>query len=642
MNPNNNYGPATQFALSSNPSYNSGLPQTSAPQPSWWEKLLPTAGGVLGGVVGIPGDLLSGGASSVAGAAAGGGIGKALENSLTGQNVGSGVLGSAALNAVGQGIGGAIGKGVGALAGKVFAPLADTAATKLVAGQAPGVGKDLAEYISKDNGIYNLGKAGQMADVLTGSSVGANENVDGRAVINKFVENTLNNQGPKQIPVSDLMMAPVKGKGAALAESVAGDTNTLQKIITKNSLAGTPQANAIRQNIGGIIDGLPQDVGGNTDALSALNMQRQVSKYASSAYDDYISAGRDATNKNLYNAYNSISQELKSRLNLGNITVSPEDKQALANDVIKYGSSVSPSAAKNVASEITGANNLGDVRNIESNWAQINGAIQKATDTANKNFGATSGDLARSTLPTAGAVMGIGGPKSMLGAAGGLATATRGLDAPLAATLGSAAKGLRSGIIQEILPKIIRAGAVAGFNLPNDVASNPAGAATNTNQQGGATPQGATVNNGQANPTDQYNQVIATILHDAQTAPAAYGGTQALSLLGQLAPQLLKNQVASTAVSNLGPAYNNAPTGLTGALESLIPGTAANAYQQQAGTTGAVVGQALGIPGQQAGGLIPQLLQGGNIAAQRQSALQQLIQSLGGGQSQFGLPTLSQ
>lgn len=92
-------------------------PQQVTTQPqqhgNWFTHLLPTAGGILGGIVGIPGDLLSGGVSSVGGAAAGSGIGKAIENKLEGQGVGNGVLSNAIQGAAGEGIGRGVGAGLG-------------------------------------------------------------------------------------------------------------------------------------------------------------------------------------------------------------------------------------------------------------------------------------------------------------------------------------------------------------------------------------------------------------------------------------------------------------------------------------------------------------------------------------------------
>ena len=60
-------------------------PAQTGSQPSWWERLLPTAGGVLGS---IGGSFLSPILGTAAGGAAGGALGKELENKLTGETGG--------------------------------------------------------------------------------------------------------------------------------------------------------------------------------------------------------------------------------------------------------------------------------------------------------------------------------------------------------------------------------------------------------------------------------------------------------------------------------------------------------------------------------------------------------------------------
>lgn len=117
----------------------------SGPNPSnggFLERLLPTAGGILGGIGGalIPG-LGETGISEVGGAALGSSLGQQLENQLTG-STGS-TLGAGAEGALGQLTGMGIGKAVGGVLGgigKATAPAVETA-------EQAGV-KQLNNYLS--------------------------------------------------------------------------------------------------------------------------------------------------------------------------------------------------------------------------------------------------------------------------------------------------------------------------------------------------------------------------------------------------------------------------------------------------------------------------------------------------------------
>lgn len=149
MNPTNNI-PTPQNSsnvtvVPSAATYGSnGQPSAAAggAQPNWWEKLLPTAGGVLGGILGIPGDLISGGAASVGGAALGGAGGQALENLLTHKN-------PIAANDLTSGIENGAGEFGGQVIGKVLGAGAN-AATKLLGNQVEGRAADATAQATAD------------------------------------------------------------------------------------------------------------------------------------------------------------------------------------------------------------------------------------------------------------------------------------------------------------------------------------------------------------------------------------------------------------------------------------------------------------------------------------------------------------
>jgi hypothetical protein len=613
-----------------------GINPTAAPaQPqqkgNWFERLLPTIGGIAGGALGSLTDIFDGPLGTIGGSAAGGALGQELENKLTGSKGSTAAAGVE--NAVGAGVGGALGKIGSLFAGKVVAPLAEKGATQLVADQAPGVTKDLAEYLVKDNGITDLGKAGNMAKVLTGGAGGANQDVEGTAILNKYVEDTLANNGPKQIAVNDLSMSPATGKGAALAESVANENNLLQQAITNNSLAGTPQANAIRSQLSGIFKGLESDNPEGTVAPSqALDAQRQVSALSQEHYQNYLDGGRSNTTElNMAKTLGQISDTLKSRLSLDNIPVSDEDKAALVKDIAKFGGPISKDAAANVGTQIQGAKSLSDIRNIESNWVQVSKTLQKAADMANKNFGRSATDMARSTLPVAGAISGAAGPKSILGTIGGMATSSPAADKVGANILSKVSGGARSKLIQDILPLATRAAATGAANMPNIAASGGTGGA------GGALPTNAVSSGTGAGMTptaSPIDQVFQTLLAQEQAAPASFASSLG-PVLGSLAPTVQKQELGGQVASSLLPAFAGAGGaqgmggGLLSQLSGLIPGTAANTYGRQQSSTASVLAQLLGISPQEAMMLTPQLMQNSSSAAVPATNINSILGTIG-------------
>jgi len=94
-------------------SANAGQPaQPQQPKANWLERLLPTAGSILGGIAGT---FVSPIAGSAAGAGLGGALGQQLENTLTGQK--QSTMAAGLENAVGGALGGIGGKVLSAGAG---------------------------------------------------------------------------------------------------------------------------------------------------------------------------------------------------------------------------------------------------------------------------------------------------------------------------------------------------------------------------------------------------------------------------------------------------------------------------------------------------------------------------------------------
>jgi hypothetical protein len=594
-------------------------PVAPAAHASWWEKLLPTLGGIGGGLLGS----LAGGVGAIGGAAGGGALGQKLENTLTGS---TGSTATAGLeNAVGSGVGGALGKVGSLLAGKVIAPLAEKGATQLVAGQAPGVTKDLATYVTKDLGMTNLEKAGQVSDVMTGGADRA-AGVDGQAELTKVVENGLSNSPLKTLDLSNFIALNPAAKNAAVTTSAAAD-NVIEQAIKGNNLLGTPSGDAIRTKVGGIMNSF--DNPGSVQSLDALGAQRDVASLASKEYNTFNTT-RDPAAMDRYGALQQINQGLKGKLQLDQIPLAPTDQEALASNLEKYIAPIDKGAATNIGNQVRNltaedgsAPTLADVRNMESNFVQIKSALQDAQNTANKNFGTSTANIARQTLPVAASVAGMGGPKSLLGTVGGLATASPTADKVGAAGLNAVAKGAQGKIAQKVLPLATRASIIAAANLPN-IAGSP------NSPQGATIPTGTNqMNNGQT-PGSPYNSLVNSMLAEAILAPNLAGNSGASGILNTLAPSLQKGAVGQQQLGGLqqqfgaaGGAQGIGGGGIIDTLLSKIPGTAQHAALNQ----GQQLTSSLGV----SPGLAPSFLQNPGVAGTQMSTLQAILNAIGGG-----------
>ena len=135
---------------------------TQGKTPNFFERILPTAGSILGGLAGGALDIGTGGlalAVDPALAGLGGSLGKAAENALTGQKVIQGSdLTSGAEGAIGQGVG----MGIGSLLGKGGSVLSDLGANKLASQEAQAgtqAAEDEATRVGNEFGAVKPGMA---------------------------------------------------------------------------------------------------------------------------------------------------------------------------------------------------------------------------------------------------------------------------------------------------------------------------------------------------------------------------------------------------------------------------------------------------------------------------------------------------
>lgn len=227
MQPNN-----YQAYLSQNPiSGGGGGSASGGPQPNGLEKLLPTIGSVGGGILGalIPG-LGETGIGEVGGSAAGGALGRHIENMLTGQT--GGELGAAAEGGIGAGVGGLLGKAVGGVGKGALGFLANkTAAPELSA--AEQATKNLAEYTAPSDELLKGERFSNAAgEQKYGTTMGMMQKMG--------VENT-----PESLKqAADTVTGNPTGAGAFLSKKLgefagkAGDINDTQLIPSLNTAMG--------------------------------------------------------------------------------------------------------------------------------------------------------------------------------------------------------------------------------------------------------------------------------------------------------------------------------------------------------------------------------------------------------------------
>lgn len=605
-----------------------GAPATAdQPQEQWWQKILPTAGGILGGIGGgALGTVLGGPVGGIAGGIAGagllGGAGKALEEGTSGQQLNAGdIAGSALENAGGQAIGGAIGGTVAKIGGKLLAPLAEKFAQSTLAGQAGKglISPEVAQYLFKNHGITDLKQAGDIAKVVTGHA----DAPEGTALINKAVESGIAKNGPQRIDMSEFTPVTTKGRNAVVAQTEAATRgNQLEAYMTQNALTDT-QKNAIRSNVNALMGAAPKSISGQTDAISALNFQRGLSGLANQAQSKYIQSGyQDVASSNLAKTYDQIAGDIKDKIfspNGQDVVVPQAEKDQLSQALQKGVGGINQKSADSLSNEVQAANTYKDLRGVQAKWVQTSQALQTTADQAARSYGLTTNDLLTAGLPIASAIGGA--PKGIIATAATAGAHALGQPATTSA-LSSIAKGAQGKVAQQILPTLIKATSVAGANLPNDVpqpSTTPINGASTMNPSMNMTPNPTGAPG--TTPTNPYNTIYNDLLSQSVLLGGTPYGGNATAALASLAPQLQKNALAGSVISNLIPSYNAAGGaqglggGLLSQLSSLIPGSSANVYGNQSNAAASELATLLGISPEAAHGLIPSLMSTPQTAA---------------------------
>lgn len=613
---------------------------TGGSKPSWWQSLLPAAGGVVGGLLGG----LAGGAGAVGGATGGAALGQALENKLTGKKVLQGNLATSGLeNGVGEVVGLGAGKVVSAL-GRGIAGVGGKAATKAVENSTT----EAATKEALDHATATKLNFGGVNSKLAGSdhlNLGTNQNYvkstgfdptspyDMQKVsqagldLNGVVENALTKSKPidmsgfgntvfqsaKQAGIEDLSLSPM---GKAL------------------TAAGLPADGSLPKNMSALdVRKLQQSIGEQMG-----NLRTTVSKAANNGID---TTPLEAQLKSLNDTYGN----LENRLYINNpevsqaikdIKVTPEEQLALAE---KYGS---PKLAQDVADTVNGATIGKDLKTPMRMFKQMQDAsriaiddIENVTNTdravQRAKFEATGGVA----VPQSGSKVGTSVPEMIAGAASmtghpAAKIASIGMRAHKAGLTPKVAEGV--GNIMTRTAPLIPPVVVAGSNLPNLAAGSasaiPLPSETIGEQNMNPGMPGAAIN--------PQNELYSTLLRLTQQAPTVLGPST-IPALQALAPNVQKNAMAASSIAGLEPTFANAGgaqglgSGLLARLTGMIPGTAANTYQRQQLAAATQLAAALGITPQAAMAMLPQLTQTPEVAIPQQQGVNSLLGTLTAG-----------
>lgn len=571
MNPTNNY----QTYLNQNGGADA-VP-ASGSQPNFIEKLLPTAGSILGGLAGTATDAFDGPLGTIGGSALGSSLGKAAENALTGQSATSG-LGTAAIEG---GVGGGVGEGANALLGVgkgVLQGVADTGAGKAadaaanvpwqgIAGTSAAKTAELGPTLDK-MASYGIDTTPEGLAKVTPQITGG----DG-AVLSDLVRNAM-----------EQSTNPVDLTGTrALASNIASSPQLAE--------AGPTVGTAFAKSVNNIL-GLT-DKGTITDnAAPDVYQARQL--LMNKAYDK-------GTSDALSSAYHDVAQSLDDALTRSGVD-NTVVKNGLSDDQFSTLNAISPQLAHETAGAAT--QNVGALRSLQKPFVNASNLARAAQFHAG---GQLPGALESATTAAIDKATGDVVPNGVVQAAT-LAHPVLGT----AAKLGSAAINNGAGISAKLLSKVpanlLPVLSQIAAHVPSD-GSNPASDNPTLAGAPGVNPYQTT---GQADPNIGQQIVQAGIL-DPTAVPALQGA--------------LKAQSAQPILSGLEGAYGNAGGGqglgggLLSQLSSYIPGTAAYQYHQQEAAAASSIAQALGISPQAVQSLLPSLMANPQGAS---SALQEL------------------
>jgi hypothetical protein len=615
---------------------------------NWFTHLLPTIGGVVGGIGG--GLLTAGLGGEVVGGAGGSALGKGLENALEGKKVIQG-------NDITAGLEGGIGNGVGGVVGKVIGKGAsmlgsagENIATKQAADKAAQEGIDTAANTYKDinpklqgnlNAKDSLQHVTDMGyDVADPANLQHVSNTS-NDVLNSILNKALADAGPV-----DLSHYPQLIKDALAKES--GTLGSFDPVALARGRIGpsnTPAAKLLAQLEGA--GNAPGEVTGsaiakvNADPNEIRTLTTKLGQMAEDAkpMPTATTGAIDPAQRAAYNAINSVRNQVKDILYNrpavndtltkleGNIlpdeatNVTPQLADHLNGIITGAGKNGTP-AAQDLLSEISHNIDISKLGQEGEKVGQIvtsTGAKARAASEAGLDQPATGSDVNTAVANGGGLLAALHGhPLAALGAA---AVHTAQNPAILSTLSRIGALGAK------IAPA---AGAVVG-TLPN-LAADPTGQTAPGGTMGGTmNNQPGTMTAGGTTDPNSMGAILSHLMAMGSVNPQLMGSLA--PVISSLAPQVQKQSLLGTEMGALPTAYGNAGGaqgmgGIFSHLTGMIPGTAANTYEGQSNAVAHQLAATLGITPEAAAGLLPRLMQNGNSAGISQGIL-------GNMQSQF-------
>ncbi len=595
--------------------------------PNFLQNAAPTIGGILGGIggglAGIPAAVATGGILNpfdlgVAGAAAGGGIGQGIKNASMGQNpIQANDLGAAAAQGGGQLIGGALGHAAGGLLGGL-GEATGNAAKGMFMHQFGGaldtrpiaaLGTDAATALHEGMGLSDASIIPSLADKVSGPNGAINQGVirgldeTGMGVdlskMQPFANNLINQNG-QWLEGTSANKLSQQVNDSLLAKTNAEDTYGVPG--TKKGVGQNIIEPAALQNVPSV------------DAFNMMQDYENQAKIAGKAAFDLGGGIKSQDAYGKYQVYNGIADNLRS-MTAGTTALSPENKAQIIQDLGQI-KQISPSAYTWLSDKVNGATTLQDLRSIEAPIVRGSMAAQTA---AVKNS-AQSSISPKSMLQTISSVVGLAQKNPVekaLGAAGLAA------ELPGSAKVGSSVLGRMTNVLtNDTLNKALPVAGGAAGNVAAGVPGYTLGTGDASMMPAGQMQPGMAGQAGTA-PSPEMAQMMMGMLGMA-TDP--WMSSQFSPMITGAVPTLQHIATAQAALPGLQQNFQQGGGGgILSLLQGLLPGTAANLYNRQAGQLQNTLG-GLGAPST----VMPSLMTGGNLANQRFSQLQQMLGQMGG------------
>jgi len=359
--------------------------------------LLPTAGGILGG---IGGSFLAPGLGTAAGGAAGAGLGKVLQNLFEGnQDVGQGVLGEAALGTLGG-----VGKGLSAIksaAGALKAGQGLSKAAQVLKFGVPKVATAAAEQVARKVVPGMVGKAGKALENIGSKSIGSQSlmttaqarskginpmqvfgNINKRTGLTNMNDMADVAQGLTGKSGSTLDILTREAIGSTNGVKIPSLTKTAENLVDNSGALLTSgqrkavisQANRAGTNMYGGANGSLSTLADPNIALDQANLFRSNAKQLTSGFNT------TSQDKQLAKVYNSLASTIEDSLYKSPgvnesipilVKAGSDDLIFKARDLRAAGNVTQAKAYEKVAQELRGVKDVQDLRTFKKDFVDI-------------------------------------------------------------------------------------------------------------------------------------------------------------------------------------------------------------------------------------------------------------------------------